>query len=89
MPRPTVRSTSISDGRLTMNTFQSKIKGITRAQSSKYGNPAYFISFENGMRLRTQTDSSIAYAISNPEFRDALVEVTTNKSGRITHVKVV
>lgn len=52
-----------------------KVTGTKRMRSSKYGNPRFEVTIHTAAgnidrQFRTQPDSSLAYGIENPEFRN-------------------
>ena len=66
----------------------SKIKDVTFRNRSIYGNPSYFITFENeeGEEITgyTAPNSSCAYGCKNPDLREfAYIEYHKTKSGKI------
>lgn len=68
--------------------FTGVIARLERAKSSVNGNPAYWVYFAYGAVVRTQTDSGVAYAIENPEYRGVPVTVALTKAGRIFAIEV-
>lgn len=68
-------------------TYEATIAKVERVGTSTNGNPTYTIYFEDHEPARTQTDGSIGYEISNPEWRGARVTVTATKAGRVWMVK--
>ena len=70
-------------------THTGTILHIARANSSVNGNPAFFVRFEDGMRLRTQTDSGVSYEIENysPARHPEPVIVTLSRAGRIIAIR--
>lgn len=65
------------------------IASLERLKLSTNGNPRFRVTFTDGTVSQTQTDSSIAYSIENPEFRDVPVRVSFTRAGRIFNVEVV
>ncbi len=61
-----------------------KIETITRLRNSYYGNPRFEITFTDGSTHRTQSDASIAYEITNREFR-GLIHVWLSRRGTIEY----
>lgn len=61
---------------------------LDRMNGSVNGNPAWRITLDGGEVLRTQSDSSISYALNNPEFRDVPVTFELTKAGRVFNAKV-
>lgn len=59
------------------------IEKLERLRLSANGNPRFRVTFTNGLVAQTQTDSSVGYSISNPEFRDRPVKVSFTGAGRI------
>lgn len=70
------------------NAITGKVVSTRRAGTSMMGNPSYDVTIatEAGdiVTLRTSSDSSIAYAITNPEFRDESHTFNLTRAGRIT-----
>ena len=65
-----------------------KIKDVTFRNRSVYGNPSYYITFENeeGEEITgyTAPNSSCAYGCKNPDLREfAYIEYHSTKSGKI------
>ena len=65
-----------------------KIKDVTFRNRSVYGNPSYYITFENekGEEIQgyTKSNADCAYGCKNPNLRDfAYIEYHTTKSGKI------
>ena len=65
-----------------------KIKEVKFRNKSVYGNPSYYITFENeeGEEITgyTVANSSCAYGCTNPDLREfAFLEYHTTKSGKI------
>ena len=66
----------------------AKIKDVTFKNKSVYGNPSYYITFENeeGEEITgyTAPNSSCAYGVKNPDLREfAYIEYHKTKSGKI------
>lgn len=66
----------------------AKIKDVTFRNRSVYGNPSYYITFENeeGEEITgyTSPNSSCAYGCKNPDLRDfAYIEYHMTKSGKV------
>ncbi len=74
-------------------TVTARIVGITRLRSSSMGNPNYSLTLDTGAVIRTSSNSSIAYAINNPEYTGSprwnieppLLTLTLDKRGHVTH----
>lgn len=64
------------------------IDTVERMNNSVDDNPKYRVTFTSGLVAQTQTDSQIAYAIDNSEFRDVPVDVYFTKAGHIFDVRV-
>lgn len=64
-----------------------KIESIRSLRSSQYGNPRYEITFTDGTVAQTQSDASVNYGITNPEYQGVTLKVSFTR-GKITHVKV-
>ena len=65
-----------------------KIKDVTFRNRSVYGNPSYYITFENeeGETIKgyTAPNAECAYGCKNPELREfAYIEYHVTKSGKI------
>ena len=65
-----------------------KIKEVQFRNKSVYGNPSYYITFENseGEEITgyTSPNSSCAYGCKNPDLREfAYIEYHSTKSGKI------
>ena len=65
-----------------------KIKNVTFRNRSVYGNPSYYITFENekGEEIQgyTTPNADCAYGCKNPELREfAYIEHHQTKSGKI------
>lgn len=71
-----------------MTTQTLTIDFMVRANSSTNGNPAWNVTFTNGLTARTQSDAGISYALDNPEYRAVPLIVEFTKAGRIATVKV-
>lgn len=56
---------------------------IERGGTSYYGNPWYWVSFDDDSRARTQQDAGFAYGIENPEWRGVPLDVHFTAAGRI------
>ena len=66
----------------------TKIKDVQFKNRSVYGNPSYYITFENeeGEEITgyTAPNSSCAYGCKNPDLQEfAYIEYHTTKSGKI------
>ena len=66
----------------------SKIKDVTFKNRSVYGNPSYYITFEDekGEEITgyTSPNSSCAYGCKNPDLREfAYIEYHTTKGGKV------
>ena len=65
-----------------------KIKGTSYRNTSYYGNPSYYVLFEDekGETIKgyTAPNSSCAYGCKNPDLREfAYIEYHSTKSGKI------
>lgn len=81
----------------TSTTSTARIVKLQRRPSSVYGNPRFRVTLDDGRTLTTEPNSSLAYAIENPDIsgssRDMrengwlppLLTVTVNGHGNITH----
>ena len=66
----------------------SKIKGTSFRNTSSYGNPSYFLTFENeeGELIKgyTVANSSCAYGCTNPDLKEfAYIEYHITKGGKV------
>ena len=66
----------------------SKIKDVTFRNRSVYGNPSYYITFENeeGGEITgyTSPNAACAYGCKNPDLQEfAYIEYHTTKSGKV------
>ena len=66
----------------------SKIKDVTFKNRSVYGNPSYYITFENeeGEKITgyTKPNADCAYGCKNPDLKEfAYIEYHVTKSGKI------
>ena len=61
------------------------IESLERLNNSVNGNPRYRVRFTDGTVADTQSDASLNYGISNPEYRDVPLRVTFTRAGRISH----
>ena len=66
----------------------SKIKDVTFRNHSLYGNPSYYINFENekGELIKgyTAANASCGYSCTNPDLREfAYIEYHITKGGKI------
>ena len=64
------------------------IDSLERLKLSVNGNPRFRVTFTDGTVAQTQTDSSIAYSLENPEYRNVPVVVHFTRAGRIFDVRV-
>ena len=65
-----------------------KIKGTSYRNTSYYGNPSYYIAFENekGEEIQgyTKPNADCAYGCKNPDLKEfAYIEYHSTKSGKI------
>lgn len=65
------------------------ITDVTRHGTSVNANPQYRVHFADGTSALTSSDAAIAYEIANPEYRDATVELTLTRAGRIAYARPV
>ena len=68
------------------NVRELTIASLARMNSSTNGHPRYEVSFTNGDLASTGIDSSVAYEIDNPEYRNVPVLVTFTGAGRIVGI---
>ena len=66
-----------------------QIVHMERAKSSRNGNPAFFVTFDDGTRARTLPDAAWSYEAENSEFRDAPLMVTFTRGGQVVFASVV
>lgn len=69
------------------NTVTGRVVGTEYASTSYYGNPAYWVTLDNGETYRTMDNSSLAYGIQNPEYRDEPHVFTLTRAGRIRNAQ--
>ena len=65
-----------------------KIKGVSYRNTSYYGNPSYYVTFENekGETIKgyTAANAACAYGAKNPDLKEfAYIEYHKTKSGKI------
>jgi hypothetical protein len=65
--------------------FTDTIRRVERRKSSRLGNPAWLVYFENHEPLPTQADTSWSYEAGNPEWENAEVNVSATSNGRIRY----
>jgi len=65
------------------------VKSLTRKNSSRNGNPKFEVTFTDGTRLTTATDTSLAYGIENSEYKRDPHEVVTNRKGDLIDLRPV
>jgi hypothetical protein len=63
------------------------IVNLTRLQNSDNGSPRYRVTFDNGLVAQTQSDASINYGITNPEYRNVPLDVYVTRSGKISDLR--
>jgi hypothetical protein len=61
------------------------IESLERLNNSVNGNPRYRVHFTDGTVADTQSDASLNYGITNPEYRDVPLRVTFTRAGKISH----
>lgn len=62
---------------------------LERMNNSTNGNPRYRVGFTDGTSYTTKPDTMIAYALTNPEYREGPVKVTfMGKREQIVNVEV-
>lgn len=66
-----------------MDTVTGKIVSTEHASTSYMGNPAYWITLDNGETYRTMDNAGLAYGITNPEYRETDHTFTLTRAGRI------
>lgn len=65
------------------NTVTGKVIATKHAGTSGMGNPAYWVTLDNGEIYRTSANTGLAYGITNPEYRDEAHVFTLTAAGRI------
>lgn len=65
------------------------IDHVTRARSSRDGNPGYYVTFSDGSRSQTEDNAQVGYMIENSDVHGVPVRVTFAPNGRILTVKKV
>lgn len=69
------------------NTVTGRVTATEHVSTSMYGNPAYNVTLDNGETYRTMDNAMLAYAITNPEYRDHPHVFTLTRAGRIRSAK--
>ena len=72
-----------------MFTVTGKVVATKRVGTSTMGNPTFMVTLDNGEMYRTMSNTSLAYAIENPEYRDRVHVFTLTKAGRIRSAMTV
>jgi len=76
-----------------MNKLIGKVTRVERLGASMYGNPFFRIAIEDAQGeahiVRTQIDSSLNYAINNPEYREHTHEFKLTTAMRVFDAKCV
>lgn len=54
-------------------TVETKITYIKFKSCSVYGNPSYWVEFDNGLYGYTASNAACAYGIKNPEYKEKAV----------------
>lgn len=82
-------------------TITGKVLDTKHVGTSKMGNPSYDVTVrletidgtpvqgEQDVTIRTQSDSSLAYGITNREYREETHEFALTKAGRIRTARKV
>jgi len=69
------------------------LRGTERAGTSTMGNPTYRLIIEDTdgefRTLLTQSNSSLGYGITNPEYRNALCDFELTKAHRVMYAHIV
>lgn len=63
-----------------------------RLNNSRSGNPRYRVTFTDGSRAITKSDSQVAYDIQNlshSRYEGAKLEIIWTKAGRIENIEIV
>lgn len=66
-----------------MFTITGKVIATEYASTSYLGNPAYWVTLDNGETYRTMDNAGLAYGITNPEYREDAHVFTLTRAGRI------
>ena len=73
--------------------LRGTLRGTDRAGMSTMGNPIYrlIIEDENGVfrTYLTQSNASLSYGITNPEYRDALCDFELTRAHRVAYARIV
>ena len=59
-----------------------KVVSTRHAGTSVNGNPTYDVTFDNGYTYRMSSDTSLAYGITNPEYRESAHQFELTKPTR-------
>jgi heat shock protein HspQ len=74
-------------------TITGYLRGTERAGMSSMGNPNYRLIIEdlNGeyRTYVTQSNASLGYGITNPEYRNALCEFELTKAHRVKYARII
>lgn len=66
---------------------KGKVLRVERMGTSRFGNPYFMVAIETAtgevQKWRTQIDSSINYAIDNPEYKERAHAFKLTRAGRI------
>lgn len=71
------------------NTVTGRVIATEYASTSMYGNPAYWVTLDNGETYRTMDNAGLAYAIGNTTYRDTPHTFTLTAAGRIRNAKPI
>lgn len=81
------------------NTIQDVVTHTKRVGTSTMGNPTYEVEIRDDRNLdsdqplyslhRTMSNTMLAYAIENPEYRDHVHEFTLTRAGRLRSARRV
>lgn len=64
-------------------TVTGRVISTEHAGTSVNGNPSYDVTLTDGNTYRTTSDSSLAYGITNPVYRDNLHTFGLTRAGRL------
>ena len=65
------------------STVTGTVVATKHAGTSGMGNPSYWVALDNGEIYRTSANTSLAYGIENPEYRNEPHVFTLTAAGRI------
>ena len=59
-----------------------KVVSTRHAGTSVNGNPSYWVTMDNGSTYGMRSDTSLAYGITNPEYRESVHEYELTRPTR-------